>query len=506
MENVKILNASLLRILTFFFICFFSVESFAQDKVSLNKGEKITKENNKYGIKNGKEWTLPCKYEKLEAYASNYVFAYNENEVDVYENTYSGSTRKLLYEKLPIHCLNIYKSFANTKFILNYAYGKWGFSKNGLVREPQYDSLFVICLDGSKTNSSAERCGDLIGVVRNGKIGVLDCNMVRYNWEIPLGDFTGIKHYYDPSKDEEERFPIVCTHISGAKVFYYRFKVKTHFAEAINDLGLKGYIINGEFLEPKYTSIKPCYLNVADFECTLPDGSIEYRKGVQFVSENTVKEYAEKLAEEERIRISEAKKREEMAQKVKEQAAQYTSMGLPIEIKTPKYTLNVYPGWAGIFNKPESSSQLLSSNYGNKKPAEIFKDAPEGWLRSAPFLSALQIMFYVNDSSSLKQEKEWFLDLANIRTGWSRDKIKPLEEQFTLPDGRKGLLLFYVCPDVKGMVGGNYFDCNLYLESENNKITVYKIFIDGGTPALPQQEAVAWKDYFKKILLSIRPN
>lgn len=188
-------------------------------------------------------------------------------------------------------------------------------------------------------------------------------------------------------------------------------------------------------------------------------------------------------------------------------ADKYAAMGLTVKIKSKTHTLYAYPGWADIFPNSEKRSDL-NSRYVKKKPFEVFNEAPDGWIKDKSYIYSLNLMFSEADSSTLEKEKEWFIDLAKNRTGWTIEKIKPLEESIVMPDGRKGLLLFYVCPDTKGMVGGNYFNCNLYLESVNDKtkITTYKIFIEGGNPDLPDKDAIAWKDYFKKVLLTISPN
>lgn len=176
-----------------------------------------------------------------------------------------------------------------------------------------------------------------------------------------------------------------------------------------------------------------------------------------------------------------------------------------IEVKTKTHTLRVYSGWSDIFKNPENMVGLRS-DYGSKKPSEVFKEGPDGWLKSAPYLYSLNIKFEEVDSFTLESTKKSFIDLAIRRTGWTKDKIKLVEEKVTLPDGRNGIVLFYVCPALKGMVSGNFLDCVLSIESSANKIISYTIFMDGGCPDLPEQEAVAWKDYFKEILLSIRPN
>lgn len=210
---------------------------------------------------------------------------------------------------------------------------------------------------------------------------------------------------------------------------------------------------------------------------------------------------------------------EEEAIKAKETIANSQSTGtsnqikgskeLPIEFKTKTHTLYAYPGWEGIFPNSEDQIGLDSEyNYGGKKPIEVFNEAPDSWIKNANRLYSMHFQFFSYDSTTIDEVKEDFIALAKNRTGWSKEKIKPTEERITLPDGRKGIILFYVCPDTKGMVGGNYFNCDFYVESETNKLNlnIYRIYIEGGNPDIKSSDAVAWKDYFKKVLLTIKPN
>lgn len=179
-----------------------------------------------------------------------------------------------------------------------------------------------------------------------------------------------------------------------------------------------------------------------------------------------------------------------------------------VEIKTKTYTLNVYSGWADIFKNPGNATTYLRSSFGNKKPADVFKEAPNGWIKNESYVNSLQMRFSETPAYTLEKEKEDFISLAMNRTGWTKDKIKILTEPVTLPDGRKGLILFYVCPDTKGMVGGYYMDCELAVPSASNKnnLITYTIFFDGGCPKLEPKDFGVWKDYFKKVLLSVRGN
>jgi hypothetical protein len=179
-----------------------------------------------------------------------------------------------------------------------------------------------------------------------------------------------------------------------------------------------------------------------------------------------------------------------------------------VEVKTKTHTFRVYSGWESIFKTPEKYSTSLRSSYGTKKPAQVFQEAPDGWIKKELYVYPLQLMLEEIPAYTTEKLKQDFIGLAMRRTGWTKDKIKLLSEPVTLSDGRKGVLLFYVCPDMSGMVGGYYVDCWLALESAGNKSNLlsYKLFIDGGCPDLPQKDYAAWKEYFKKVLLTIKPN
>jgi len=178
-----------------------------------------------------------------------------------------------------------------------------------------------------------------------------------------------------------------------------------------------------------------------------------------------------------------------------------------VEIRTKTHTLKVYPGWANIFNNSEKATELLII-HTDKNPAEIFKEAPDGWLKKTTHLYSSSIKFEEVEAYTLEKSKQSFIERAVRRTGWTNEKIKILEEPVSLSDGRKGQILFYVCPDNNGMVGGNYLYCELDVESNKNKnnITSYTFLTEGGCPELPQEDYSAWKDYFKKVLLTIKPN
>lgn len=463
----------------------FSHSLSAQTEISLIKGEKLKKENNRYGITYNKEWTVPCKYIKLEAYAWNYVFAYTEDEVDVYSN---GPKKPLIHSKLPLKYIDLFKSFANTNIDPQYADGKWGFSTKYYKIAPQYDSIFVMCVENSANKKENWSCDDVIGVTTKGASGV-----VKANGEVIILSTEYIAYkarFTDGAKGKHE---IVATHKTGIEITYDMFNASNNdFIIFTGKNDLKGFVIKGILSEPRYTAINKSSLTIADFECVLPDGEIEYRKGLELVPNETVAEHKSNLNKKLEKEIKNAKFRE-YAQRE----------GLSVELKTQSHTLNVYPGWSAIFKNTEKSSRFLISETG--KPSEVFKEAPAGWLKNETSHRTLHIIFDETSPSSFEKSKQALINLAMNRTGWARDKIKPVEESVTLPDGRKGMVLFYVCPDTKGMVGGNYFDCKLCVQNDEN-ISCYTISIDGGCPDLPVKDTSVWKDYFKKVLLTIRPN
>lgn len=121
-------------------------------------------------------------------------------------------------------------------------------------------------------------------------------------------------------------------------------------------------------------------------------------------------------------------------------------------------------------------------------------------------MSSINIRFDETESYTLDKGKQDFIDQAISRSGLTKDKIKITEEQVTLANGTTGQLLFCVCPDSKGMISGNYFDCELSFPSASKKgaVITYTIFIEG-VPNLAPVETSIWKNYFKKVLVSIKP-
>ncbi|MCO5231179.1 MAG: hypothetical protein M9958_08485 [Chitinophagales bacterium] len=465
-----------------------------QTQIKLMKDEKIKKENNLYGIYYNKEWVLPCKYDKIEAYEWNYIFAYFGNSVDVYSNS-MGTWKKLLQGKLPIQYLDLYKSFANTDNYPIYEQGKWGFYNDIYRIEPQYDSLFVICKEGANGTNGKRDCNSVVGAVKNGVKGVVknDGKEIVFN-----SDYISYKYIFDNAK---ENFYIIATHKSGVEVNYDIYYLsKNDFIITTDKNNLKGYVFNGKFVAPKYKSIeRNSLIPITDYECVFPDGRVEYLKGEEVISSEKVAEYKDRIAKEELMQQQRQLKQNQFKDFI-------TKKGLTKEIQTKFYSINIYPGWDGLFVGTENDEWLISSKRGVKKPIEIYNEAPEGWLKEYYFVSTMNILFYDMDSITTDEYKKDFFDKVMRRSKLPKDKIKPIEEKVTLLDGREALLLFYVYKDATGMVGGSYFNCELIFPSEKspNSLTVFMIAMEG-VPDLPEQQVAAWKDYFKNVLLSIRP-
>lgn len=341
MRKPTISTVNTLKFLIFSFLILFALESFAQSEIKFYAKEKIKKENGGLGVRRKNVWTIPPKYDKIEGYRASihgYLVCYKGAEVDIYENGYNQElvatnlnqpqleTFRLYaaYPKIPmikdkkwedavdnltpsqINLFNDMKSTGNIPYIKN---GKWGFANEFYNIEPQYDSLFVIYNENSQ-----EKTGDVVGVVINNKKGVV----TNQGKEIALHkDYVSFRYRFTGGSNG--KFEIICTHKSGIEVVYNRYS-KNEFIPTENNAGLKGYVYKGEFIEPKYTDIKPSRLQVADYECTLPNGSVEYLKGSRLVPANVVNENREKIAEEDKKRSEAIKEKEEIAAKAKELA------------------------------------------------------------------------------------------------------------------------------------------------------------------------------------------
>jgi hypothetical protein len=179
-----------------------------------------------------------------------------------------------------------------------------------------------------------------------------------------------------------------------------------------------------------------------------------------------------------------------------------------VDIITKTHHLKIYSGWKEVFKNSENKSGSLRGNIiSNTKPAQIYKEAPDGWIKSEYFTHFPQIIIDQSDSNSIEKLKEKYIQFFMSISGMPRSKVKILEEKITLKDGRKGLIIFCVYPDKSGMIAGNFSQCKLIVESENNKSIFYEygIYIES-VPDLDFNKYAEWKDYFKKVLLTIQKN
>lgn len=470
----------------------------AQEEPKFSNKEKIKKENELLGVKSGSDWLIPPRYNVIEGY-DNYIFCRRGDVTDIYRNSYGLGK---FIENVRSEHVAFYKAYLpNLKNTSAYCTpyfenGKWGFYGKDGNTGAKFDSLFFLCIQNSVDNNGNRNCGFVLGVFVNGKRGVAD---TEGKTVVKPGDYTDIQFVYNDKKqgDFSDRFEIICTHKSGTKATFIWLK-DNKFVRTEAATKLKGYVYEGDWVEPRYTSIEYIGAPLADYKCLLSDGTAEYRKGAELVDTRKMEAYeAQKAADEKKAQAEKAL--------AKAQADFAAAAGLTVQLKTKTHSLYVYPGWSGIFKDAGQQSDLRSE-YGGKKPAEVFKEAPEGWLKNQYSASSLRLLFTEQEGVTTEDAKKDFIAQAMHRSGLTRDKIKLTEEPVVLADGRKGLLLFYVCPDAHGMIGGNYFDCAVYVPSPQNAANLlhYLIFIEG-VPDLAAKDVTAWKDYFKKVLLTVRP-
>lgn len=179
-------------------------------------------------------------------------------------------------------------------------------------------------------------------------------------------------------------------------------------------------------------------------------------------------------------------------------------MGLTVKIKNKDFTIYAYSGWEGVFINNDNKEQVDRNTNTLKKTAELFKEAPAGWLKKDEYTSP-KLEFSNIGTSTIEDEKKHLITGAMITGEVIDGETQWMEEQIALPDGRNAWMLFYVA------VGFNYFNfgCQVLIESESDKkrLNVCSFFIDGvAAPNFTKEEAIAWKDYFKKMLLTLREN
>jgi hypothetical protein len=210
-----------------------SLAANAQDegnKINLWKSKKIKTENGLKGIKNGKDWTVPPKYHKLEAYQWNYLLCFKGELLDVYSN---GVENTLLIEDLPLSKLGTYLPFANNSNSLTWKNGKWGFKNSILTVPEKFDSVFTICLEYYGSKPSKPDCGQYIGVKIDGKIGVYD----NINKEIVApGNYTGFTYTFYSKEISGHNFLLAAMKPNGELDYYdpYQKGVLPDFQKTLN--------------------------------------------------------------------------------------------------------------------------------------------------------------------------------------------------------------------------------------------------------------------------------
>jgi len=432
-------------LLVFFIVL--SLTSSAQSELKLYNNEKLKKENGLWGIIRDKTWIIQPQYDKIEGFASfiyGFILCQKGTVTDVYEKSYNPKpvvaglsqsqleTFKLYaaYPKVPIIKDNQWTNAVddltpaqkqqfdatrteNIPYVKN---GKWGFANEFYNVEPKYDSLFIICMEGSGTRT----CDDVVGVSLNGKKGVV----ANDGTEIVLNkDYVNFQYRFTGGSDG--RFEIVCRHKSGIDVVYDKYDArKNEFIETKDAAGLKGYVYHDDFVEPKYSLIKQINLPVADFECTLPGGAVEYRKGTELVSATLVNEYNAKAAKEEQLRkekeeqqqkAEEIKRKEEEAQKQKlnEEVAKYIATGKDWKAQEVINVFNQY-----------------STDHRNKMKA---------------LLAFLESSMVMNDDGEFLMRSSWQVYSIEMRNNYCKEvheSIRVYKQQLTglpLESGQNGL-------------------------------------------------------------------
>jgi hypothetical protein len=349
------MNTFTTRIFTLMLL-FISLSVTAQNEIKFYNDQKIKKENNLYGVMMDKKWVVPAKYDKIEGfggltkindkvYTTNggYLVCYRGQVMDLYD---AGYPNKLVVSDLNPAQFELFKRYSGRKNIVLVAgekwanavdeftekekiinsnfrggtafvkNGKWGFATQYFYVAPQFDSLFTICQEDAAGVINNSECDEVVGVLSNGVRGVVDAQgkVIVLN-----NDYTSFRYRFTG-----ESFQVLCLHKSGIEVPYDRYaETKNIYIETKNNAGLIGYVYKGDFIEPKYKEVKKCYLPVADFECILPDGTVEYRKGTAIVKPNEIadaktKSEKEQQQYEEQKKIQQQKQAEEAALKAKQ--------------------------------------------------------------------------------------------------------------------------------------------------------------------------------------------
>ncbi len=75
---------------------------------------------------------------------------------------------------------------------------------------------------------------------------------------------------------------------------------------------------------------------------------------------------------------------------------------------------------------PVQKHKHFRSDFKNKKPAEVFQHAPDGWFKAEPYLNAMNIMVDTINNYTMEQLKKVYIDQQAYRSGLTNDKVKIL--------------------------------------------------------------------------------
>lgn len=245
----------------------------------------IKKEKGKVGIKDGKTWLVPAKYDKItgiqfgnfEDKSINFYY-YKCWIGDKFDILYSNqpetptSLKIILVDVSSLAYWNFYlhskKGKVDQEFIYYQKEDKWGWfirrAEITKVMKKYYVENFIQDARFDKTP----------------ELQVLSTpDYSEYNNVNFLVDSAGLKGLF--SYDGKQLFKF------GT---YSRFKWDDQLKTIVitGDKDLKGYVFKGEIVEPQYSSIAKSKNIMADFECTTPDGKIEYRIGAKLASNENV--------------------------------------------------------------------------------------------------------------------------------------------------------------------------------------------------------------------------
>ncbi len=319
-------NRSSVFIKTFLLILnlLFVQQATAQVEIKFLNKEKIKKENGLFGVKKDDKWTIPPVYNKIEGFGSysGYLICDKNGFTDIYK---INNNQELIAEQLnsaQAETFRIYADAPNIPMLLNKKWSgmidpltpqqkvlyetiknnnipyvknnKWGFANKFYNIEPKYDSLYIVCLEDEAGTKNLQ-CEDLVGVCSGEKKGLIS-NDGR---EIILHkDYLSFQ--YKIFQDKNPKIQIIGRHISGIDVQFDKYdSLKNNYIEIKKD-GLVGFVCRGDLVPPQYKIIRKLGKKQVDYECTRPDGTIEYRKGINLLSENEASAFKNQNDEEQK--------------------------------------------------------------------------------------------------------------------------------------------------------------------------------------------------------------